>query len=331
VLPVRWFSQREVFMKCCLRGVVILACFAPACGKAVDRGAGADATDAAPDDDGGDDGDVDDGGDDDGSGDDGDDDGGGSDAGATGEGFILASSTTYTSEGGDLEQSSFARAFFGDYRTESCKVEREEPECRVLSCTPRDPAVPNPEAGVVVIQVASVDAAQMTPGKNGAYNAFGAAAQLFDDGAALTALAPGADVPAFEIPLIAPFSIGFQPDLVPTPDNPISMSASEGHDMTWGGISASDTVHVTLSALPDEDQVSRRIDCTLPAGVARLFLTPDALSLMPLGALDFEARVETTATVTAGDYQVTFTASVVARTGDSPADNAATGTVMLVE
>jgi hypothetical protein len=320
----------EVSMKCCLRGLVILACVAPACGKAVDPGAGAEDTDAAPDDDGGDDGDGDDGDDDDGSGDDGDD-GGGGDAGASGKGFILASSTTYTSGGGDLEESSFARAFFGDYETESCVVELEEAECRVLACSPRQPTVPYPEAGLILIQVDGVDEAPMQPGKNGAYNAFGVAAQLFDDGAELTALAAGDDVPAFAIPLTAPFSIGFQAGLVPTPENSIAVSASEGHDMTWGGISASDTVHVTLSALPDGDQVSRRIDCTLPAGVERLFLTPDALSLMPLGALDFEARVETTADAIAGDLEVTFTASVVARTGDSPADNAAIGTVMLTE
>jgi hypothetical protein len=314
-------------MKCCLRGLVILACVAPACGKAVDPGAGAEDTDAAPDD-GGDDGDGDDGGDDgDGNG---DDDGSG-DAGGAGRGLIIASSTTYTSGDGDVEESSFSRAFFGDYETESCQVELEEAECRVLACTPREPTVPYPEAGLILIQVDGVEEAPMQPGKNGAYNAFGVAAQLFDDGAELTAAASGADVPAFAIPLTAPFSIGFQADLVPTPENSISVSASEGHDMTWGGISASDTVHVTLSALPDGDQVSRRIDCTLPAGVARLFLTPEALSLLPLGALDFEARVETSATAIAGDHEVTFTASVVARTGDSPADNAAIGTVTLTE
>jgi hypothetical protein len=35
----------------------------------------------------------------------------------------------------------------------------------------------------------------------------------------------------------------------------------------------SDTVHVTLSALPDGDNVRRVVDCSLAAGVGRLFLS----------------------------------------------------------
>jgi hypothetical protein len=43
--------------------------------------------------------------------------------------------------------------------------------------------------------------------------------------------------------------------------------------MTWGGMEPSDTVHVTLSALPDGDNVRRVLDCSLTAGVGRLFLS----------------------------------------------------------
>jgi hypothetical protein len=311
-------------MKRCLRGLVILACVAPACGKAVDPGVGAD-TDGAPVGDDGT-GDGDDGADDGGDGDDGD-------AGSTGKGSIVASSTSYRDANDNFQESSLARASFGEYETERCEVEREEPECRVLACTPETPTAPYPEAGRIVIEVGIIESAEMTPGEDGAYAAFEAAEELFEDGDDLTASAEGAGIPPFAIDLVAPSSIAFEPELVPTPDEAITISASKGHDMVWSpaGIEPTDTVHVTLSAAPDEDEVRREIDCTLPAGVGRLFLTPAALSLMPLGALDFEARVETASTETAGGYEVTFTASVVARNGNSPSDNAADGTVMLTE
>ncbi len=306
-----------------------MACFAQAaaCGKAVSSGGdpdaggddGGDGSDGADDDDGGDDivGD--------------DDDGTEADAAPAGAGLIVASSSTFTDPKGNLRESSFARAFFGDYETESCEVEVEDPECRVLACTPRTAAAPFPEAGLIVIQIDTIDTATLTPAKGGAYNAYGAAETMFQDGAEISVFAAGDDVPAFDVDLTAPFSIGFQ-GAVPTGSTPIAISAAAGHDMTWGGIEPNDTVHVTLSALPDGDNVRRVVNCSLAAGVGRLFFSPEVLSAMPQGDLAFEARVEQSDTVPAGDYEVTFTASVVARVGgDDETADAASGTMVLGE
>ncbi len=313
-----------------LRGLMLTCCvaLAAACGKAVDSSGDPDA--AADDGADGSDGTSDDGSDD--SGDDvTGDDGAEADAAPPGKGLLIASSTSFTDETGTLRESSFARAFFGDHETESCVVELEEPECRVLACTPRTATTPFPEAGLIVIQVDTIDQATLTPAKNGAYNAYGAAAPLLQDGADLAVFAAGADVPAFDVDLTAPFSIGFQ-GAVPTGSTPIAISAAAGHDMTWGGIEPNDTVHVTLSALPDGDNVRRVVDCSLAAGVGRLFFSSKVLSVMPQGNLDFEARVEQSDTVPAGDYQVTFTASVVARVGgDDQTADAARGTMVLGE
>jgi len=312
-----------------LRGLMLTICvaLAAACGKAVDSAGDAD---AAP---GGDDGS--DGADDDGSDDGGDDgagdDGAEADAAPPGAGLIIASSTSFTDETGTLRESSFARAFFGDHETESCVVEVEDPECRVLACTPRSPTKPFPDAGLIVIQGDTIDQVGLTPAVNGAYDAYGADAPLFEDGAEFSVFAAGADVPAFDVDLTAPFSIGFQ-GAVPTGSTQIAISAAAGHDMTWGGIEPNDTVHVTLSALPDGDNVRRVVDCSLAAGVGRLFFSSKVLSAMPQGNLDFEARVETSDTDLAGDYQVTFTASVVARVGgDDQTADAARGTMVLGE
>jgi hypothetical protein len=313
-------------MSRCLQGVVLMACvaLAAACGKAVQSGGDPDAGDDS--DDGSDGSDDDDLGDDIVG-----DDGTEADAAPSGAGLIIASSSTFTDAKGTLRESSTARAFFGDYQTESCEVELEDPECRVLACSPRTAAATFPEAGLIVIQVDTVDTATLTPAKGGAYNAYGADATMFPDGAEISVFAAGDDVPAFDVDLTAPFSIGFQ-GAVPTGSTPIAISAAAGHDMTWGGIDPNDTVHVTLSALPDGDNVRRVVDCSLAAGVGRLFLSGKILSAMPQGDLDFEARVETSDTVPAGDYQVTFTASVVARVnGDDQTADAARGTMVLGE
>jgi len=225
-------------------------------------------------------------------------------------------------------QSSFARAWFGNYQGEDCTTVLQEPECSVLDCTPVSGPAPYPEAGLIVIQVDTIDSATLTPAKNGVYNAYGASSVLFPDGAEVSVFAAGDDVPAFDIDLVAPHSIGFLGG-VPTSSTPIAISAAAGHDMTWGGVASTDTVHVTLSALPDSEQVRRRVDCSLAAGVGRLFLSSAVLSLMPPGDLDFEARVQTSGMAAAGDHEVTFTAQVVARTGDSAADDWARGTMTL--
>ncbi len=307
-------------MSRCLQAVVLMACVAQsaACGKAVQSGGDPDAGGDDSDDSSDSADDAEDLGDDIVG-----DDGTEADAAPAGAGLIVASSSTFTDPDGTLRESSFARAFFGDYQTESCAVELEDPECRVLACSPTTAATSFPEAGLIVIQVNTVDTATLTPAKGGAYNAYGADATMFPDGAELSVFAAGDDVPAFDVDLTAPFSIGFQ-GAVPTGSTPIAISAAAGHDMTWGGIDPNDTVHVTLSALPDGDNVRRVVNCSLAAGVGRLFLSSKVLSAMPQGDLEFEARVERSDTVPAGDYQVTFTASVVARVGgdDQTADSA---------
>lgn len=310
-------------MRSCLCPLVLLGCIAPAaCGKAVDSAAGAD---AGPGDDGSGDDDPADGDDLDGGdrpdGGDGDDD--------APRGLIVAESTTFTDETG-LHQTSTARAFFGDYETEDCALELADGDCRLLSCRPRPAATPFPEAGLIVIQVDTIDQATLTPGEQGAYNAFGAEAPLFADGAEVAAFAAGADVPAFDIDLQAPSSIAFTVP-VPSSGSAIGVSAANDYDLTWAEPDSPDQVHVTISALPDQDRVRRVIDCGQFGPIGHITVSSEILSLVPPGDLDFEARVEASDTVRAGAYAVTMTASVVARQGDGQDSNAARGTLVLSE
>jgi hypothetical protein len=306
-------------MSACLRGLALFMCIATACGKAVEPSS------RAPDAGG------EDGSDDGGTTIDAGDDGRGADAGGPArKARIIASTANFTDATGAPVRSSFARAWFGDFQGQDCTTVLQELECSVVDCIPVPASPPYPEAGLIVIQVNTIDSATLTPAMNGVYNAYGASSLLFPDGAQLAVFAAGDEVPAFDIDLVAPSSIGFQGG-VPTSSTPLAISAAAGHDMSWGGVEPTDTVRVTLTALPDTDQVTRRVDCSLAAGVGRLFLSSAVLSLMPRGELAFEARVQTSGVAAAGDHEVTFIAQVVARTGDSAADDWARGTTTLGE
>ena len=99
--------------------------------------------------------------------------------------------------------------------------------------------------------------------------------------------------------------------------------------LSWGGIAPTDTMRVSLAGPRDGDGVRKLIDCSFGAGLGDLTISSEALQLLPVGELQFESRVERSAMIEAGDYTITFTAGVVARTGDDATFDWAAGTVLL--
>lgn len=296
-----------------LGGAVLVAGIAlPACGKV--ESADVDATS----DDGGDD----DGGNPDAAGDEPDA------APGAAVGQIHIFSRNYTNELGVLILNSSATAAFGDSATEDCTVLLPGTECRVLECTAREPPTPRPAAGAIVIEGVNAEQAVLMPGEDGVYAQVDTNTVVLSDGGPVSALAAGGDIPAFEIAdLIAPYSIGFQGG-VPTSAGPVKVTASADYELFWGGIEPTDRVRISLAG-PRSEGVRRLVDCDLAAGNGRVTFSSAALSLLPQGEIAFEARVETTTVETAGDYEVTFTAAVVARNGDDAGANWAEGRILL--
>ncbi len=311
-----------------LRGVLLFALLAGVgCGKAVDSTPGS--VDA-----GGDDGDDigDDVGDDvdeiDGSPDDGDE----SDAAVADPlvGRIVVFTRNYTDElNGANPLDSTVTAAFGDFETESCTEELVEEYCRVLACTAREPAVMPPDAGDISIQ--GVQSTLVSPQASGVYEDLVVDQTLLSDGGTLSVFAEGSEVEAFTIEdMTVPYSTGFQPGTAPTRSSPVQVSASDGWSLSWGGIEASDTFRITLSATgPDETDRTWRIECSLDAGFGEITISPDALNLLPQGELGFEAVTERLAKGKAGDYVIDLIARVVTRVGDDAKADWARGAVIL--
>jgi hypothetical protein len=298
-------------MSCWMRGVIAVGLAAlAACGKAVDN---RDRTPDAGGDDGGDDGD-------------GTVDGGEQDASPLDKtGRIVVFARNYTQDGSPV-LSSTATARFGAVEPEDCQVDLAGTECRVLACRPREPAGPLPSAGNITLE--GLDAYALEPANEGVYPPLDVQGVIFSDGGMLSALATGGEVPEFEIrDLVAPYSIGFQG--APSSDAPTPVSAGADYQLSWGGISASDDVRIEIAAPPGGDGVRMRIVCGLKAGQGGVIIPSEALLRLPLGEVLFEARVETSRTVTAGDHEVTLTAVVVARVGDDATFDWARGTIVL--
>lgn len=295
-----------------MRGVVVAGCAAAACGKVEHRSGAPDAA-------------GDDGGDDDGDGT--LDGGGGEDAGPALDktGLVYVFAQNYTQDG-SLVLTSTATARFGAVETEDCEVELAGSECRVLACRPRAPVSPLPAAGNITIE--GLDSYALEPSNDGSYPVESVEGVIFSDGSSVSALATGGEVPEFAIEeLVAPYSIGFQG--APSSDAPTPLSASADYELVWGGIAASDQVRIDIAAPPGGDGVRRRIACALLAGNGALVIPSEALARLPLGELLFEARVETSRSITAGDYEVTLTAAVVARVGDDATFDWARGAIVL--
>jgi hypothetical protein len=293
-----------------------------ACGKAVDGSGGAEA-DAT----------TDDGGDDD-AGDDASDDGGDADAAADGDastpdtrGLVRVFARNYTDSGDNLILSSTVTAAFGSYEDEDCAVELAGTDCQVLACTGRDRQRPAPHAGAITIE--ALDDFVLMPGSDGAYDPLDVDTVVFSDGAMLSVLAAGDDVPAFALmDMVAPYPIGFQ-DGVPTSAGPIKLSAAADYALFWGGIEATDTVSITLAGPRDGDAVRRLVTCSLGAGAGGVTIDSEKLQMLPVGEIQFEARTLRSETIEAGDYTITVSAEVVARLGDDATGDWAAGTVLL--
>jgi hypothetical protein len=286
--------------------IVVTWAALPACGKAVDPGAV----------DGGDDGD-----------DTGDDDGA-ADAGNDGglddmRGLVYVFSGNFTDAGTTVLNSS-AIAAFGAYETETCVVELPGAECQVLACNEHTPSSPAPDAGDITIE--SLEDTVLTPGAGGIYAAYESGDQLlFSDGESVSASALGADVPAFEITLDAPYHIGFNGGVPNQGSPPVDVSAAADYVLFWSAIAPGDSVLIELTGPRDGEGVRRLIKCTVPAGNEQVTLTSSALSRLPFGELIFESRIETSETAMAGDYEVTLTAAVVMRDGGDATFNWAIG------
>ena len=295
---------------------------APACGKAVDSSAGG--TDAG----GGDDGPgSDDDGDDDGSAADADPGGGADAAPVERGGRIYALSVSYVDEGSLPVQSASVEAAFGAIDAEKCQIVLVDGVCSLRSCTPRELPDEAPDAGAIDIAIDDEPITQMAPDPQGTYAPFERDGdELFDVGPALTARAAGGDVPAFELAIAAPTPIALE-DAVPTSAGAIDVSEAEGYVQRWQPGGDADRIRIDMTSSPVGEDLHLRLSCSVQASVPDLAIAPGLLALLPIGALDFEARVESESTATAGDYDVSLTAAVVAT---DAAGNRAKGTINLV-
>ncbi|HKE16433.1 MAG TPA: hypothetical protein VKB80_16285 [Kofleriaceae bacterium] len=297
---------------------------AAACGKAVDSSAGG--TDAG----GGDDGP----GSDDGAGDDDGgsaadaDPGGGADAAPVPrDGRIYALSVSYVDEAGLPVQSASVEAAFGAIDAEECQVVLVDGACSLRSCTPRELPAEAPDAGAIDIAIDDEPVTQMAPDRQGTYPPFERDGdELFDIGPGLTAQAAGGDVPAFELAVAAPAPIVLE-DAVPTSAGAIDVSEAAGYVQRWQPGAETDRIRIDMTSSPAGDDLLLRLSCSVQASVPDLAIAPGLLALLPVGTLDFEARVESEATATAGDYDVSLTAAVVATDAGG---NRAKGTINLV-
>lgn len=311
-----------------LRGVLLFALVAGVgCGKAVDStpgsvDAGEDDGDDTGDDPGDDTGEID------ASPDDGEDPDASIEDALSGR--IVVFTRNYTDElGGENPLDSTVTAAFGDFQTEDCTEELVEEYCRVLACTPRDPGVMLPDAGDISIQ--GVQDTLISPQASGVYEDLFVDQTLLSDGGTLSVFAAGGEIAAFSIEeMVVPYSAGFQPGTAPTAASSVSVSASDGWSLGWGGIEGSDTFRITLAApTPDGEDVTRRIECSIDAGFGAITISADALNLLPQGELAFEAVNERTTKAEVSGYVVDLVARVVNRTDDDATGDWARGTVIL--
>ena len=87
-----------------------------------------------------------------------------------------------------------------------------------------------------------------------------------------------------------------------------------------------DRLRIDMTSSPVGADLGLRLRCSVQASLGSLTISPALLALLPTGPLDFEARVESEATATAGDYDVALDAAIVATDVNN---NWAKGTVNL--
>lgn len=241
-------------------------------------------------------------------------------------GFIEAFSRSFTDSSGAAVQDGRVVARFGSPEDRSCEIGATDGDCILQVCSPRGQPDEAPHAGAIGFLVNDAKLTDLVPGSNGLYPAYEQPAlQLFTGGEKLTVTATGGDIPEFTIDLTAPGAVVIDPGEAPTSTTRIQISAANGHSLRWPIPSSPiDRVRVTLTAPPDGNNASKVLECSVLASDGDVLLPTSLLSGLPVGALEFEARVETEIEALAGksllpDPMVRFVAAGVATdntTGD---------------
>lgn len=240
---------------------------------------------------------------------------------------IHAFSRAYTNEAGVPVQNGTITARFGDTEVADCAIDLTEGDCSLLSCRPSAPVTP-PDAGEIGVYVDSNILISLAPATDGTYPPYEKTdATLFASGALLSASTEGAEVPAFDVEVTTPTSIAFDGN-VPSGVTSVDVSVAGPYGIRWPPGPASETLRVGMFAPPDKDGLQQVIDCRVATSTADLIVPTAILASMPLGSVTFEARVESEATVTTGNYEITLAGAVVAI--DGPTGNWARGQVNLI-
>jgi hypothetical protein len=217
-------------------------------------------------------------------------------------------------------------AVFGIPEARTCEIGGTDGNCILQRCTPRERPVRAPDAGPITFAVDGVTLTDLAPLPEGSYPVYERSdAPLFPDGALLGLSASGAEVPDFAIDLTAPTAIAIDGGEAPSSTISIQISAGAGHSIRWPlGGSTTDEVRATLTGPPDDDGVRKVLECRGLVSEGGYVFPVSLLTGLPVGPIEFEARVLSRTEVAAGgdtpdSYSVTFTAAVVARdaaTGD---------------
>jgi hypothetical protein len=244
------------------------------------------------------------------------------------KGIIHAFSRSFTNEAGVPVQNGSISARFGDIELNECAIDLTEGDCSVLTCRPREPATPPPEAGTIDLFVDGVLLTNLAPSRDGTYAPYEKPdLALFASGVLLTASTKGDTVPAFEVEITTPTPIAFDGN-VPSGVTAIDISVGGTYNLRWAPGADSDKVLLAMASPPDGDGVFKTLDCRVPSSVGDFTVPAAILASMPIGPALFETRVESESTSTIGTYDITLAGAVVAI--DGPTGNWARGGVNLV-
>ena len=175
--------------------------------------------------------------------------------------------------------------------------------CTFYRCTPR-PNGSGPQftsAGAIDVS-GGKQPVYFSPRADGTYDTVMFSNNEWSGGETLIAAALGATVPQFTATVTAPHLAMVSAPPLPSTDWAINRSTDVS--FTWSGVTTEDVI-VTFGS---DSQDPIELECHFPGSDGKGTATAAALSLLPTGSGYFEVKTSNASHVSAGNYQVTFSA-----------------------
>jgi hypothetical protein len=212
-------------------------------------------------------------------------------------GYVSAFSSSYVINSQPIASGSLSAGFTADGGASTCVATQVAP-CQIYKCTSGQDAGAQqfPSAGDVSLSGGTTPVT-ISPTANGTYTSKSATTTLWNGGETLTMQATGAQVPAFNGTLTAPFKVTLS---TPTMSGQsITVNRSTPFVLTWTGAGSS-TVIVSFST------TNTIVSCQFDGTAGNGSVPSSALQNLPAGSGGFGIYSSAMSHVTAGNWDVTL-------------------------